>query len=179
MKKLNYLAYGSNLHPTRLQERTPSARPLALVTLAAWDLRFHKRGMDGSGKCNIIRTGRDSDKVQAVVFEILEREKENLDQIEGLGKGYEQSFLTTDKHGEVFFYAAQKSHIDDSLSPFTWYKNLVLAGAYYHKIPNSYIKKIQEVEAMVDPDTSRYQTSLALLEKMAPPQLPANDFLRC
>ena len=49
---LLYFAYGSNLHPERLRERVPSAESLGVARLEAHVLRFHKRGRDGSGKCD-------------------------------------------------------------------------------------------------------------------------------
>jgi hypothetical protein len=43
-KRIHYFAYGSNLHPLRLQERVPSAALLGWTHLHGWELRFDKRG---------------------------------------------------------------------------------------------------------------------------------------
>jgi len=51
--KLNYLAYGCNLHPVRLQKRVPSAVFTGMVELHGRILSFSKRSVDGSGKCTI------------------------------------------------------------------------------------------------------------------------------
>nr|MDQ2697092.1 gamma-glutamylcyclotransferase [Pseudomonadota bacterium] len=85
---LKYFAYGSNLHPLRLRERVPSATVLGVAELAGWRLRFHKRGQDRSGKCNIIPTGRSGDRVIGVIYAMAAADKDKLDAAEGLGKGY-------------------------------------------------------------------------------------------
>ena len=50
---IHYLAYGSNLHPLRLTLRVPSARVIGVVEMPGYMLEFHKRSIDGSGKCLI------------------------------------------------------------------------------------------------------------------------------
>ena len=54
MTLIKYFAYGSNLHPQRFQERVPSGKFLALAALTRHTLLFHKRGQDGSSKCNAL-----------------------------------------------------------------------------------------------------------------------------
>ncbi|TNF35418.1 MAG: gamma-glutamylcyclotransferase, partial [Gammaproteobacteria bacterium] len=76
------------MHPLRLGERVPSCEPLSLASIAGYQLRFHKRGQDGSAKCNLFYTGNSQDRVYGVVFRMLSRERKRLDEAEGLGKGY-------------------------------------------------------------------------------------------
>ena len=47
--RLLYAAYGSNLHPGRLQKRVDSARLEGTAFVADLSLTFDKRGVDGSG----------------------------------------------------------------------------------------------------------------------------------
>ncbi len=79
-----YLAYGSNLHPTRISERVPSAILLGKAVVSDRVLQFHKRSVDGSAKCNMTRgTG----SVHAAIYEIPVDEKPGLDRTEGHVEG--------------------------------------------------------------------------------------------
>ena len=90
--KFKYFAYGSNMWTPRLRERVPSAEPMGIASVAGYRLRFHKRSIDGSAKCNAFYTGNNANVVWGVVFDILQAEKANLDRAEGLSpKGYRDS----------------------------------------------------------------------------------------
>lgn len=162
---VKYAAYGSNLHPFRLRERTGEARLLGTAVAEGLELRFHKRGsVDGSGKCNIVEA-RDS-RVHVAVFEITPAGCEELDIAEAVGSGYERSRIELEGFGRCLTYRAQTSHIDDALAPFDWYKDLVLAGCRYHGFPEDYLQLIDAVEAIADPDPERHATHLQLLEAL-------------
>lgn len=155
---LKYFAYGSNMYPLRLQKRVPSSRALGLATLTGHTLRFHKRGQDGSAKCNVLHTGKVSDRVIGVVYEIASRDKKHLDLAEGLGKGYGTETLPFVLQGvahTAFLYRADPDYIDDTLRPFSWYRELVLRGARLYRIPPTYIERIRQVECIDDPDVAR------------------------
>jgi gamma-glutamylcyclotransferase len=163
MAYLNYLAYGSNLHFSRMQRRVPSARTLGRVALEGWRLCFHKRGADGSGKCNVIHTREPADCVHGVVYRIAAREKSLLDRVEGAGRGYEVRRLRLLRHADVFLYVAASSHIDECLQPFTWYKAYVVEGARFHGLPSGYIDALEAAEAVSDPDAGRRRDNVRLL----------------
>lgn len=160
---MNYLAYGSNLHPARLRARTPSARLLSIAALPGWRLAFHKRSRDGSSKCNIVHSGRPTDMVYGALYRLTRNEKFLLDRYEGLGSGYHEMKLSLPGHGDVFFYSADQAYIDESLKPYDWYKRLVLLGAAYHDFPASYIIGIEAVTAVADPDRARQRENLGIL----------------
>lgn len=165
---LKYAAYGSNLHPFRLRERTGEAALLGTAAADGLALRFHKRGsVDGSGKCNIIEA-RDS-HVYVAIFEISRAGVDVLDIAEGVGAGYERSWIELDGFGRCLTYRAQESHIDESLTPFDWYKDLVLAGCRYHGFPAAYIEAIETAAALPDPDSERRDVHLELLRAMKTP----------
>lgn len=147
-----YAAYGSNLHPLRLGERISSARLVTTSFLPDWSLYFHKRSKDGSGKCNI-RSG--SDGIHVAIFDINVGDKVILDKIEGLGSGYAELSLEVPDIGSCFSYTAQKSHIDSSLFPYDWYKELVLMGARVHGFPDNYVDQIRSQSTCEDPDPDR------------------------
>lgn len=163
MSNFKYAAYGANLHPIRLSTRVPSARLLGKGILADKALRFHKRSKDGSGKCNII----DSDKQQVYVaiYEINESEKPLLDNVEGVGYGYRNEEVQVVGFGKCFTYIAESSYIDNSLKPYMWYKELILAGCEYLELPTSYINYIRSVEADVDLDKQRNKKYMEMVAR--------------
>jgi len=147
-----YAAYGSNLHPLRLAERAPSAQLVTTSFLADWSLHFHKLSKDGSGKCNILS---GSDGIHVAVFEISVEDKLALDKIEGLGSGYSELLLRVPGIGDCMSYTAQESHIDTTLVPYDWYRELVLMGARVHGFPDSYQDRIISRPVCRDPDPHR------------------------
>ncbi|MFC1743342.1 gamma-glutamylcyclotransferase family protein [Candidatus Riflebacteria bacterium] len=155
---MKYFAYGSNLPLKRLQHpsRAPSARKITNAVLKGYILKFHKISKDGSGKCDIHKTENDSDVVHGVVFEIDESDKRGLNRAEGLGYGYEQKTVRVfagDKEIEAITYYA--TNIDSSFKPYHWYKNYVVAGAKENGLPADYIKMLESVESIEDPDSER------------------------
>lgn len=159
-----YLAYGSNLHPQRLQARVASARPVDTVRLPGWALAFHKRSHDGSAKCNIIETGNRQDVVYAAIFTIARQEKAILDHHEGLGRGYHEQIFHLPNYGNVFCYRAAAEYIDEQLSPYSWYKRLVVLGSRYHRFPETYIDAIEATPAVDDPDPLRHATNYRIID---------------
>ena len=149
---MRYAAYGSNLHPLRLSGRLSSARLVGTSFLSDWSLRFHKRSLDKSGKCNIVSGGNG---IHIAIFDISRTDKTLLDRIEGLGSGYTQISLAVPEVGECMSYAAEGSFVDDSLVPYEWYKELVLLGARAHSFPTKYLDDIERVIAAKDPDPRR------------------------
>lgn len=151
----------------RLRERVPSARALGVATLSGYELRFHKRGWkDGSGKCDVV--GRDGDRAQVfgVAFRMTAGDKEGLDAAEGLGRGYGVRTVRVEREGRrvaAFTYVADASAIDSTLLPFTWYKELVLAGAREHGLPLEYVRQLEAVKAVADPDSERDRHARTIL----------------
>ena len=175
VKKLKYFAYGSNLHPIRLRERTSFCSYLFKASLPGYKLSFHKKSGDSS-KCNALKTSKPENEVLGIVYEINEDEKSDLDTAEGLGCGYDEKEIFFDSSGDqikVFTYLANNNYIDDSLSPFDWYKELVLEGAKYYHFPRAYIEEIMKIEFIEDQDLSRAEKNFKLLERIknAPPFL--------
>jgi cation transport regulator ChaC len=164
-----YFAYGSNMWTARLRTRMPSCKPLGIATLPGHALRFHKRSKDGSGKCNAFGSGNDS-SVIGVLFSFDPAERAKLDKAEGVGSGYEPSMVTVinekGRRRKVLTYLATHESIDDSLRPYSWYKDLILAGGREHGLPPEYVAEyIQSAEAIEDPDKTRDRKRRAVLEK--------------
>lgn len=156
---MKYFAYGSNMCTNRLRDRVPSCKFDCIAVLKEHTIRFHKRSTeDGSGKCNAFYTGKPEDEVIGVLYDIAESEKPLLDKAEGLGKGYLEKYVdVTTPSGVVnaLMYVARSGYIEESLAPFTWYKEFVVEGAREHQLPGFYIEKLEAVKATDDPDKER------------------------
>ena len=157
-----YAAYGSNLHPLRLSLRLPKSRFKGTAAIAGLKLCFHKKSKDQSGKCNIV-AGDDS--IHVAVYELGGTEKARLDQIEGTGSGYSVETLDVPGFGECFTYVATASYIDDELHPYSWYKELVLVGCGALGLPRDYVKRIQGIVAIDDPDLTRHANNMKIVEQ--------------
>ena len=147
-----YVAYGSNLHPLRLERRIPAAKCVGTAALDDYALRFHKRSLDGSGKCSIAPGG---ERVHVAVYEIDTAGLRRLDRIEGVGTGYERLTVDVPGFGACMSYTAGAGYVDDRLQPYDWYREMVIRGCRYHGCPGSYIERIAAVAALPDPDERR------------------------
>lgn len=169
MTRLHYLAYGSNLHPLRILERVPSATFLGVVPMPGRSVRFHKKSKDDSGKCDLIESNAAA-LAYGALYEFDLTDKPELDAAEGLGHGYRQatvSFQLNNVTYNPFVYVASISHVNPSLNPYHWYKQLVLRGASYHRFPEEYIAELESVPSISDPNAERSAKNEALLARMA------------
>jgi gamma-glutamylcyclotransferase len=163
-----YFAYGSNMLTERLQDRVPSAEPVAAATLPGRTLRFHKRSKDGSGKCNLAPAPEDSAAVHGVLFDFASDDLSALDDAEHRGHGYERRRVhpqTPDGSVDAFAYVAQPAYVDDALRPYDWYRAIVTAGAYQHRLPTAYRTRIEATRSYPDPDTERRRRYRSLLRR--------------
>lgn len=160
-----YFAYGSNMLQVRLQERVGDCRLLGAARLSGYRLAWHKIGSrDGTAKCDIVRKGNGV--VWGALYEIDPSRKRDLDRAEGAGNGYEEMTVSLELAGRCAdactYYATA---IDPDLRPFQWYKDIVLAGACQLGLPEDYIRSINRVEAIPDPDTVRSSRHAAILNR--------------
>ena len=166
---LYYFAYGSNLHPVRLSERVPSAQLVGVVELRHYRIAFEKKSGDGSSKCNLVRTGKESDGIHGAIYQMDFAHKHTLDGFESNGNGYHDSHFTVELHGNqysCFTYFAQASYIENSLKPYHWYKDLVVLGAKHLRFPKDYVRSIELIESVKDPDEARRMQSQALTQRI-------------
>lgn len=162
---MHYFAYGSNMSVLRLRERVPGAVSLGCHSLVEHELRFHKSGGDGSGKCDAYFTSNPVDVVYGVLFKIDPDEKPALDKAEGLGCGYDEKEVTVKaKDGtsvKATTYVATR--IDAALKPYSWYMHHVLVGAGEASLPAEYIEqKISPVLVVEDGDRERDEKQRAI-----------------
>lgn len=163
-----YFAYGSNLHPLRLQARVPSASLLGVSLLPNHRLVFGKRGMDGSGKCTIMPGNTPQDIVPGALFVMHREEISSLDAAEG--PDYARKSAAFDLAGRrlsAFYYEAHEYCVSDELKPFDWYRDLVVAGARFHGLPESYVATLAAVESCHDENEDRVVRIRSLLAQMS------------
>ena len=164
MSSYLYAAYGSNLHPVRLQKRVSSATFVGTCLLAKYELRFHKvSDVDGSGKCNVV-PGKKG--VYLAIFRIEESERSILDREEGLNYGYNATQFETEAFGRCSSYLADASAIDESAQPMDWYKEMVRLGCLVNGFSNTYVQRVESVAAIVDSDKERASQRWKIVEDM-------------
>ena len=158
-----YAAYGSNLHPGRLRERIRSAKLRGTAFLSRYTLQFHKRGQDRSAKCGFTDCGRG---LHVAVYEVDDADRKVLDRIEGVGRGYDVDEISVPGFGRCFTYAASRTHIDELLRPFDWYREMVLLGCLRHAFPAPYRERIAAVAVIADPDPVRRESNWHTVERL-------------
>jgi hypothetical protein len=91
---------------------------------------------------------------------------------EGLGRGYhpeEIRVITTNEETGAYTYVVDESAVDDSLRPYSCYKELVVEGARRHSLPTEYIAQLE----CVDPDADRERVNRELLVGTSQPDCKA------
>lgn len=162
-------AYGSNLCLTRLRGRVPGACLVGLASLDAYEVRWHKKSKDGSAKLNIVESTTPNAVVLGAVFSIPTAEKRLLDRAEGLNVGYEEKQVTVrTREGAVRAQTYVATDIDDTLRPYSWYRDLVVSGARGLGLVASYVESLNSVPVREDPNAGREQRERAYLPCDAP-----------
>lgn len=167
MEELLYFAYGSNMSTRRLRHRVPSARAIDVARLTGYRLAWHKKGRDGSGKCDIHVSG-SGDIVYGVLYAMNPEHKPGLDEAEGVGWGYQEKHVDLWLLGRAetitaFTYYAVK--IDPTYLPYDWYRDHVLIGAREHGLPEEYVRMIENVPTFEDRDKTRVSVELQVYER--------------
>lgn len=166
MSRVLYFAYGSNLDPLRLHRRVPGARLLGRAVLRGHRLCFHKRGRDGSGKCDAA-PARPGDLVHGVLWALPRRHLRALDRAEDLGRGYDRVPVRVACRGRMrtaFTYQARAEAIDPKLVPFDWYLGWVLRGARHQGLPRRYVRALTGTSVIRDGSHARRLRNLGLMD---------------
>ena len=163
-----YFAYGSNMLTRRLTaaNRAPSAKPIGIGYVESRRLTFDKVSRDGSGKCDAQATGKKTDRVYGVIFEIALTDKTALDGAEG---GYAEEHVDVisvagkvqlETYIATTYIATKKEPV---LPPYHWYKALTIAGAVEHGLPKDYVEWLRAFESVEDPNVERRAKNEAFL----------------
>ncbi|NHF73817.1 gamma-glutamylcyclotransferase family protein [Paracoccus xiamenensis] len=156
-----YFAYGSNMLAARLVARCPSARVIGRADVTGFRVAFDKIGQDGSGKATLVA---GEGVVPGVLYDLADADVNLLDQIEGLGRGYDRVTLDLGDRQAMAYLAPPQSRAA-GMPPFDWYLALVLAGAREAGLPGDWIARLAAEPAIPDPepDRPRRVEALALL----------------
>ena len=161
-----YFAYGSNLLTERLVHRCDAARPLGLGQARGYRVGFAKYSwVDGSGKATILP---DAGSAWGVLYDLPGSQLDLLDEIEGVGKGYDRldALAIEGPEGtcEAVSYIASEPR--EGLPPFDWYLALILAGVRQHRLPEDVWQGFHATEHIPDPELERpgYLAAIRALE---------------
>jgi hypothetical protein len=141
----------------RLLRRVSSARDPRVARLPGYVVRYRKLSTDRSAKCDLVHVG-GSAAAYGVVFGIDADQRAALDRFEEAGTGYHPALVTAVIDGRPLrasTYLADAAHLVEDLPPYDWYRDLVVAGALEHRLPESYIREQLDVAAVEDPDLGR------------------------
>ncbi len=142
--------------------------PLCVAFAEGYRLAFSKPSVDGSGKGHLERV-RERTRQPGVLYEIDTRERDDLDNIEGVGAGYDRrddfpvrrADTGTVVHSSVYL-ATQP---DPARVPYDWYLALIVAGAREHRFDRRRIRQLLSVASQPhgDPPWGGREEALALL----------------
>lgn len=136
-----YFAYGSNMYTARLRARITYARIIGPAFLEGWQVVFNKRGIDDSGKANLVKARGSI--AWGVLYETTMLGLDILDRIEG---GYRRVNITVKRpNGDEVEAATYISGLlTKDARPYKWYKDLVITGAIEHGLPEDYIEYLKK-----------------------------------
>lgn len=163
-----YIAYGSNLHPLRLQQRLGRVIPAARLQLEGFALRFHKRGGDNSAKVDLVRSKNETaEPVFAALYQLETEQLDRLDRFEG---GYQRTTLQVELPGGdcvgAITYCAEQHRIDPALKPFDWYLGLIRAGSEALDFSEEYQRWLAAIARRHDDDQARADEQHRLIEAL-------------
>lgn len=164
MKNIRYFAYGSNMSLRRLRDRVPSAVMVGAAILEHHRLVFHKRGMDGSAKCDVVPSTAPGDCVHGVLFDLDEDHIRLLDMAEGNGFAYIRKTVETACKGGLRRRAECYFAIDtqSGMTPYEWYLDHIIVGALEANLPGWYVQRLREIESICDLDEQRASRELSI-----------------
>ena len=168
---MKYFAYGSNMLTRRLTDpsRAPSAFACGVAGAPGFVVRFHKMGADGSGKCTLVATGKVAAVAYGVLYELSDSDGAKLNRVEGVHTGgytrcSVQLRLLDGRTTSAMTYVATDRYVDAACVPFDWYRDLVVAGAMEHGLPDLYINELTLIPVAPDPDVARAAKARRLLD---------------
>jgi gamma-glutamylcyclotransferase len=142
-----YFAYGSNMSRARLQARIPTAQSIGAAWMDGWRLACNKRGVDGTGKANLVSAV--GFQAWGVLYRLDDDHWETLDTFE---PGYVRSMVKVNaykgqqsvdlsKRESAQIYLA--TNVGSEIAPADWYREHLLIGAREHDLPEEIIRQIE------------------------------------
>jgi hypothetical protein len=158
MSSFIYFAYGSNMLTARLRERCPSATPLGIAKAPGYAIRFHKEGLDGSGKATLARHTNGAASAQGVLFRVALCQRPALDAAEARYDRDDAFTVYDAATGQPVMastYFAQQDACRAGLLPFDWYVAMIVTGAQQHGLDAEYIAALAALKLAIDPEPLR------------------------
>jgi|SRR6267143_6687238 len=141
-----YFAYGSNLSPTQMRARCPSARLMGTGCLNGYRLGFTRRSVKwGGGVADLLP--EPGAHVWGALYELSAEEFERLDFYEGVPAAYKRELVElVDMSGVRWsawaYFVVQKS---PHVTPTHAYMRTILDGAREVDLPADYLEFLQGV----------------------------------
>lgn len=148
-----YFAYGSNMDRDQMKGRAPSAEFLCVAQLKGHRLAFSRRSKHrGGGSADAVFD--PGQEVWGVVYQIDERDFEELDRAEDIVPGRAQNGYHRDRGRvyadgdekrplEVYIYFAVKEK--DPPLPSARYMKQIIRGATHWGLPKAYIERLERI----------------------------------
>ena len=138
-----YFAYGSNMDPVQMAERTPGARALGAARLDGYRLTFTRDSPAWGGGVGHIEVDPD-DVVWGVLWDATEADMTALDEYEGIAGGaYVRDLVTVTHDGdevEAIVYLAVPRGFKQ---PSKRYIAALVRGAEAHGLPEPYVGRLR------------------------------------
>jgi cation transport regulator ChaC len=153
-KTVLYFAYGSNMDWAQMRERCPSATFVGVARLADHRLAFTRKSVNRCcGVADVVPEQGGS--VWGVVYQVPELEVGSLDKSEGYRPGRDKNsysrrqcmvFLDGNENRPltVETYCAERQ--PNPPLPNQAYKDLILSGARFWRLPADYIAELEAIE---------------------------------
>lgn len=130
-----YIAYGSNLNLEQMAYRCPKSKPVKKAYLKGWKLSFNVHA-------DVMPTGKKSDTVPVLLWDIHKDDWASLDRYEGYPKYYIKEKIPvyyedgTTEDGIVYVMAYDRKGFE---MPFERYYATIEKGYEENKIPKRYL----------------------------------------
>lgn len=133
---MKYFAYGSNMDPLQMQDRCPTARPLATALLS-----HHRFQIDGRGFATVTPCAGSS--VCGIVWEITETDEASLDQYEGVPNFYVKQYHPVQFDDRVESMLVYASTDQSSQLGRTEYLERIISVAEESHLPADYVRELR------------------------------------
>ena len=140
-----YFAYGSNMDPEQMAERTPGARSLGAARLAGYRLTFTRDSPAWGGGVGHIEADSGFE-VWGVLWDLTDEHFAALDHYEGIDIGaYVRDVVTVsfdghDVEAQVYFAVPRGFK-----PPSKKYLSALIRGAEAHGCPEEYVEQLRRV----------------------------------
>jgi hypothetical protein len=140
-----YFAYGSNMDPVQMAERTPGARALGAARLDGYRLTFTRDSPAWGGGVGHIEADPDSE-VWGVLWDLTDVHVAALDGYEGIDIGaYVRDVVTVsfdgrDVEAQVYFAVPRGFK-----APSKKYLSALVRGAEAHGCPDEYVDRLKNI----------------------------------